>query len=218
MGALSGMRGFIFDLDGTLADSNGVWENIDRKLLDRRHIRYSEREIRAAAAMTYEEFGNFLRAKGIDYSTEQLKAEIDEMAEKEYRYSIFLKEGAEEVLRLIKAKGGRTVLATASPRRLYEPVLRRNCVYGLFDAFITTEEAGAEKDFPDIYLKAAELINIPPYECVVFEDTLTGIVSAGNAGMTTAAVYDKYSSEDYVTIKQYADYFIMDFRQVIPLL
>ncbi|MGN1106467.1 MAG: HAD family phosphatase, partial [Huintestinicola sp.] len=70
----------------------------------------------------------------------------------------------------------------------------------------------------DIYLKAAEMIGVPPWECMVFEDVLKGIVSAGNAGMATAAVYDEYSSEDYVTMKQIADIFLMSFRDILPML
>ena len=214
----SGINGFIFDLDGTLVNSNGVWESIDRKLMEKNHIRLSDRELHQAAAMTYEEVLEFFCSKGLRYTLEQLRSESNELAEKEYRYNIFLKDGAEEALRLIKARGGKIALATASPRRLYEPVLRRNCVYGMFDAFITTDEVGADKDHPDIYLKAAEMIGVPPWECMVFEDVLKGIVSAGNAGMATAAVYDGYSSEDYVTMKQIADIFLMSFRDILPML
>ncbi|MBQ5332311.1 MAG: HAD family phosphatase [Oscillospiraceae bacterium] len=218
MSIFSGIKGYIFDLDGTIADSNGVWEKIDRKLMEKNHIRISDRELHSAAAMTYEEVLEFFHSKGLCYSLEQLRSEIDALAESEYRYNIFLKDGAEEALRLIKSQGGKIALATASPRRLYEPVLRRNCVYGLFDAFITTDEAGADKDHPDIYLKAAEMIGVPPWECAVFEDVLRGIVSAGNAGMITAAVYDEYSSEDFVTMKQIADVFLLSFRDLLPML
>ncbi|MCI7766610.1 MAG: HAD family phosphatase [Oscillospiraceae bacterium] len=218
MSVFSGIKGFIFDLDGTIVDSNGVWEKIDRKLMEKNHIMISDRELHAAAAMTYEEVLEFFHSKGLCYSLEQLRSEINALAESEYRYNIFLKDCAEEALRLIKSRGGRIALATASPRRLYEPVLRRNCIYSLFDAFITTDEVGADKDHPDIYLKAAEMIGVPPWECAVFEDVLKGIVSAGNAGMVTAAVYDEYSSEDFVTMKQIADVFLLSFRDLLPML
>lgn len=207
---IEGFEGYIFDLDGTLIDSNGVWEKIDRRVLEKNHVRVSDRELRAAAAMTYEECLEFFHSKGIKCTLEELKKEFDDMAENEYRYNIFLKKGAGECLREIKAAGKKTALATASPKRLYEPVLRHNCIYGMFDAIVTTDEAGASKDHPDIYLMAAERLGLFPEQCVVFEDVLTGIVSARNAGMYTVAVYDKYSSDDVVTLRNMADKFVME--------
>lgn len=202
--------GYIFDLDGTLVDSNGVWEKIDRKVLEKNHVRATDSEIRAAAAMTYEECLEFFHSKGIKCSLEELKEEFDSMAEKEYRYNIFLKDGVREFLTGLKNAGKKTAIATASPKRLYEPVLRHNCVYGMFDAIVTTDEAGASKDHPDVYLLAAERLGVSPQSCVVFEDVLKGIVSAQNAGMYTVAVYDKYSAGDVVTMRNIADEFVME--------
>ena len=206
--------GFIFDLDGTLADSNGVWEKIDRKILERNHVYLTDKQLKAAAAMSYDEILAFFASHGITMSSVELKAEMNELAVKEYRYNIFLKSGVKEYLKLLKENGKKIALATASPKTLYEPVLRNNCVYGLFDAFVTTDEVGAEKDFPDIYLTAAEKLECFPDRCVVFEDVLKGIVSAKNAGMYTVAVYDEYSSADFVTMRNMADSFIMSFDEM----
>lgn len=207
---IEGIEGYIFDLDGTLIDSNGVWEKIDRKVLEKNGVYASDRELRAAAAMTYEECLDFFHSKGISCTLAELKAEFDDLAEKEYRYNIFLKKGTGECLRELKAAGKKIAIATASPKRLYEPVLRNNCVYGLFDAIVTTDEAGASKDHPDVYLLAAERLGLFPEQCAVFEDVLKGIVSARNAGMYTVAVYDKYSSDDVVTLRGAADKFVME--------
>lgn len=207
---IEGIEGYIFDLDGTLIDSNGVWEKIDRKVLEKNGVYATDKELRAAAAMTYEECLDFFHSKGISCTLAELKAEFDDLAEKEYRYNIFLKKGAGECLRELKAAGKKIAIATASPKRLYEPVLRNNCVYGLFDAIVTTDEAGASKDHPDVYLLAAERLGLFPEQCAVFEDVLKGIVSARNAGMYTVAVYDKYSSDDVVTLRSAADRFVME--------
>ncbi len=209
--------GYIFDLDGTLIDSNGVWEKIDRQILEKNHLYLSDRDIRACASMTYEEVLDFFLSKGLTYTLDELKNEFDRLAEKEYRYNIFLKNGAGEYLETLKKNGKKIALATASPSRLYEPVLRNNSVYGLFDAFCTTDDVGMSKDFPDIYLTAAERLGVFPEKCVVFEDVLKGIVSARNAGMYTVAVYDKYSSDDIITMRSMADEFVMDFS-CMPLI
>lgn len=211
---IGSFEGFIFDLDGTLIDSNGVWMKIDRKILEKNHIRFTERELREAACLTYEQALEMFNGRGLNYTLDRLKNEMDELAAREYRYNIFLKNGVKDFLERVKAAGGKTAIATASPKRLYEPVLRNNCVYSLFDAFVTTEEAGADKDFPDVYLAAAEKLDVFPDRCVVFEDVLRGIVSAKNAGMYAVAVYDEFSSSDVVTMRAMADEFIMGFDMI----
>ena len=186
----------IFDLDGTLVESSDA-------LADK------------LASMTYEEAFAEMEKLGVKDSFSEIIKEFNELAVNEYRYNVFLKDYADEYLTYLKGQGIKTALATASPRELYEPVLRHNHVYGCFDAFCTTDEAGRSKDHPDIYLLAASKLGVSPNECVVFEDVLKGIVSAKNAGMTAVGVYDKFSAEDIVTIRNTADKFIMNFSEMM---
>ncbi len=205
----------IFDLDGTLIDSNSVWEKIDRLFLNKRGIRCSDSFVHKLAAMTYEEAADAMRELGVTETVAEITAEFNALAVKEYRYNIYLKDGAAEYLAYLRSKGVKMALATASPRELYEPVLRNNRAYGFFDAFCTTEQAGKSKDFPDVYLRAASELGTAPGSCVVFEDVLKGIISAKNAGMMTVGVYDKYSEEDIITIRTAADKFILNFFEMM---
>lgn len=205
----------IFDLDGTLIDSNSVWKKLDIILLERRGIKCSDTLADGLAAMTYEDAFSEMQKLGVKDSFDDVVREFNEMAVNEYRYNIFLKEYAAEYLTYLKRNGIKIALATASPRDLYEPVLRHNNAYSYFDAFCTTKEAGKDKNSPDVYLLAASKLGIPPSECAVFEDVLKGIVSAKNAGMTAVGVYDRYSAEDIVTIRAAADKFIMNFSEMM---
>lgn len=205
----------IFDLDGTLIDSNSVWKKIDIIILQRRGIKCSDDFANSLAAMTYEDAAAAMQELGVKSATEEIIKECNELAVNEYRYNIFLKDYAAEYLTYLKGQGIKIALATASPKELYEPVLRHNHAYGYFDVFCTTDEAGRSKDYPDVYLHAASKLGVSPDECVVFEDVLKGIVSAKNAGMTAVGVYDKYSAEDIVTIRAAADKFIMNFSEMM---
>ncbi len=205
----------IFDLDGTLIDSNDVWAKIDRIILNKRGIHCTDSFIHNIAALTYEEAAEEMHKLGVKETTEELIAECNELAIREYRYNIYIKNGVREYLDFLKSNKIKIALATASPKVLYEPVLRNNCIYNYFDVFCTTEDIGKSKDYPDIYLYAASEMDVYPNECIVFEDVLKGIVSAKNAGMTAIGVYDKYSYEDIVTIRIKADKFIMNFLEML---
>ena len=205
----------IFDLDGTLIDSNRVWEKIDRMYMQKKGIPVSQPELDRMAAMTYEECAEFIKKKGVDIPVDEIKAEFNRLAVSEYRHNIFLKPNAKEFLMLLGSKGKKIALATASPRELYEPVLRHNGIYSFFDAFCTTDEAGREKDSPEVYLMAAERAGAYPGDCAVFEDTLKGLASAAGAGMYTIGVYDRYSGADAVAMRNIADRFIMDFSEMM---
>lgn len=215
MAKLDSFDGFIFDLDGTLINSNGVWEKINGILFD--NMKLCGLKPYECASLTYEELHERLVSKGADCTLEWLKNELNKLALKEYRYNIFLKQGAREYLEIIKRSGKKLALATASPEFLYEPVLRNNCIYGMFDTFVTVDEVGADKNFPDIYLKAAERLGVFPERCVVFEDVMKGLVSAKNAGMYAVCVFDKYCPDDVVTMRNIADEFIMSFEDM-PLI
>ena len=133
-------------------------------------------------------------------------------------YSLFIDRTIgtiDKARKVLKKNNIKIALATASPKKLYEPVLRNNCIYNYFDVFCTTEEVGKSKDYPDIYLLAASEMDVSPEDCIVFEDVLKGIVSAKNAGMYTVGVFDKYSDEDIITLRMTADRFIMNFFEMM---
>ena len=209
------IQAYIFDLDGTLIDSNGVWKEIDRLILEKNNVYLSDSELNAAAAMNYSDFLSLLRSHGIEYTLDELKNELDGYAVRKYSSEIRLKNGAGEYLSMLNRAGKKIFLATASPEKLYAPVLKNNGVYGYFDGFVTTEEAGAEKDSPDIYLLAAKKCGVSPQNCAVFEDILAGITSAVSVGMFTVGVYDKCSADNADSIKNAADMYIMDFNELL---
>ena len=91
------------------------------------------------------------------------------------------------------------------------PVLKTGGVADLFSAFVTVDEAGKNKSFPDVFLLCAKKLGVRPQECLVFEDNLTAIRSAKAAGMQTAAVSDGQTLAHHPALRAEADAFIEDF-------
>lgn len=207
----------VFDLDGTLIDSMGVWEKIDEDFLNKRHLPIPNKYADKICAMSFREAAEYtIGLFGLKESPEALIEEWNRMALVEYGSNIRLKPYAGEYLLFLKEQGIKVGTATALPKALYEPVLKNNGIYELFDAFTTTDEVHCGKEGPDIYLLAAKKLGVGPSDCIAFEDVLTGIRGIVAAGMRAYAVYDKYSEQDKELIKKLAGKYIHDFSELLP--
>ena len=106
-------------------------------------------------------------------------------------------------------------IATSSCDTLTLPVLKHCNISSYFSSICYTHDVGRTKDFPDVYLLAAERLGVSPSDCMVFEDIPQGIKSAKYAGMKTVAVYDKHSKADQELLKSLADRYIYSFCELV---
>lgn len=213
---LSRIRGAIFDLDGTLIDSMGVWEQVDIDFLARYGIACDASYTRAVGSMHYEEAARYtIERYGLQLTEQQVLDMWMDMAIQAYGNTIELKPHARALLENCREHGIPIALATASPAVLYEPVLKRHGLRDWFDAIVTTADVTRGKGFPDIYLLAAQKLDVPPAQCAVFEDILQGIRGAKAAGAVTVAVYDAAAKEDWPQMQWEADYALCDFAELL---
>lgn len=207
----------VFDLDGTLIDSMGVWEKIDIDFLAKRHLVASEAYIHKISSMSFQKAAEYTVALfGLEESVEDILEEWNRMAIDEYSHRVPLKPYVKDYLFFLKEQGIRLGTATALPKVLYEPVLKNNGIYDLFDAFSSTDEIGCEKGGPDIYLLAARKLGVLPCDCIAFEDILPGIQGIVSAGMRAVGVYDKYSEHEQAQIQSLAKGYIYNFSEMLP--
>jgi HAD superfamily hydrolase (TIGR01509 family) len=204
----------IFDLDGTVVDSNDVWLEAERIILEKNGISVPESKLSKFVLLTYEEIYPEMLKLGLTYDFDTFVNTMDEIALSEYQ-NITLKEDVKKYIRILKGLGIKTAVATSSSRALAETVLKANGVSDLFDIVLTTADTGISKDEPDIYFRACESFNVAPERCVVFEDRYTGIVTAKNAGMKTVCVYDRYSQLDFFKARNVADMYIYSFADML---
>lgn len=209
-------KGAIFDLDGTLIDSMGVWEKIDNEFLEKRNIDIPSDYIEKINSMSFDKVAQYtIERFNLKQSEEELIKEWNEMAIYEYSNNIKLKPNVEEYLKKLKENNIKIALSTSSPRILYEPVLKNNHIYEYFDVLTSLEDVKRDKNYPDIYLLAAEKLDLNPQDCVGFEDILVAIKTLKKADFKAVGVYDKYSDCNIEEIKKISDRFICDFKEII---
>ena len=200
------IRAAIFDLDGTLIVSSHVWSDIDRKFLSKRGLEVPEDYFKRISCMNFAEGADYtIERFGLEEKPEDIIAEWFSMARYEYEHNIRMKEGAADYLRQLKSRGIKLGLATASSPLLYEPVLKNNGVFELFDAFASTEEVSRSKLHADVYVFTAGKLGTAVRDCAVFEDVIEGTESAKSAGFFTCACLDEYYSCDHERMRQLAD-------------
>lgn len=207
---------YIFDLDGTITDSNGLWLEVDDEFLARRGLKTTpeyramvERAIFPTAAEYTRDY------YGIDDRPADIMAEWEELAEYHYRELVPLKAGAEEFLRRCKAEGRPTALFTACRPRLCRVVLERFGLEELFDHIVYAEEIGLEKRDPACFERLSQLIGTPPEACVLFDDSPANCATAKAAGMTAVGVYDPFYEHRQEELKRACHRYIRSFRELL---
>ncbi len=212
---LKKMKGAIFDLDGTLLDSMGVWRQIDIDFLGKRGLMVPIDYLQAITAMNFEVAADYTITRfKLPETPADIIAEWMTMAAHQYAHEVQLKPYVIEYLKQLKARDIKIAAATSSDRQLFEPCLKNNCIYEYFDAFAVTSEVKRTKGFPDVYEKAADRLALEASECVVYEDIYKGIEGAKMGGFYAVGVEDEHSHYEKDMIKRDADYYIESFLEL----
>jgi beta-phosphoglucomutase family hydrolase len=180
---------YIFDCDGTLADSMPVHYAAFLKSFQHMgvDIDLSEEVYYGLAGVPIHEFGSYLNKK---YGTHIDSHQLDEVKNKYYRESLDQIGPVPAVVHLLKESVGKFRIAVASGGTCH-CVSRTLSILGidhLVEALVTAEDVQRGKPAPDIFLKAAERLKVDPKACLVFEDAGLGIEAARAAGMQAVHV------------------------------
>lgn len=206
----------IFDLDGTIIDSMGMWKDISIESMNNRNITIDDDIIKVLEVMTFNESAKFLVSRfNLNEPPQALVDDWSNMAYKYYSNKFKLKSGVMEYLNYLKNNKIKLAVATSCMRNLCMAVLENNNAIHYFDEIVLSTEIGSNKSKPDIYLHTAKKLDVPPNECMVYEDILIAIKSARRAGMTVTAVYDKYAEHELQEIKKNAHFFINSFDELL---
>lgn len=230
---LKNKKFIFFDMDGTLIDSVGMWNEVDRLFIkalggnpdgiDVQAERDSKLREYKASDDPYREYCGYMGKK---YGSSLSPAELVKL-----RYSISLnftenfvdyKPHADKVLRFLKEKGYTLAIVSTTKRSnmdIYRTknlnIIEKAPIDSIFSAIYTREDAKEIKPSPEIYSRVLGELKAKEEECLIFEDSLVGVEAANNAGIDAVAIYDKYSETDREKIAARVKQYFNDYKEVL---
>lgn len=224
----------IFDMDGTLIDSVGVWNQVDQRLvLEYGGIDMSLEEVQIErdsflhdnqSSDIYLAYCEYLISKyglNIHDPSELLKVRWD-ISGKILEREMDFKPNVVELILKLKALGFTLILATMTTQVQLEIYSRRNRkmlnqmnIEEVFDLIIRKEDVKKKKPDPEIYNTIVQHYHANPSECLIFEDSYTGVLAGNYAGIEVVNVYDKHADLERSKIDAIADYQIHDYQEFI---
>ena len=231
---LSGKKYIIFDMDGTLIDSMGMWNETDGALIrelgrdegDGEEIGLRRDALLREFKAEKNPYGAYCawlgRHCGSSLSVEEILAARDRIAREKLVHEVAYKPGASEMIRYLKARGFVLLIATTTRRknmdvyRLENENIRRAAhIDDYFAAVYTREDVSVVKPDPEVYEKILAEFHASPAECLIFEDSLTGVMAARAAGIDAASLYDPYADRDREEIDRLSRYHFANWREAL---
>jgi len=205
----------IFDLDGTLIDSNHVWVEVDKTFLRRRNAPYTQEYCDGVAHTILQNCAVFTkRYLNLEESCEEIIAEWMELAKDAY-HNVPLKPHVREYLDRCKTAGHRMAVFTSCVPEHCRAAMEHHDLAPYFEQVIYAQELGVDKNSPEIFRQAAQMLGVPPKECVLFDDSLTACKAAKAAGMTVVGVRDEVFRAAATDMRELCDQFIVDFGDLL---
>ena len=195
----------LFDMDGTLIDSNRVWKDVDREFLARRGLPYTRAYYEGVAHTIFPLAAKFTKEFcRLPESCEEIMAEWMILAKDAYAH-VTVKPGVRAYLKQCKGEGRRMAVVTSSVPEHCHTALEKLDLTKYFERINFAQELGMDKKLPDVWLAAAKVHGVRPEDC-------TG---ARAAKMRVVGVYDSFFNHDEKEMRGFCDVYIKSFEELL---
>lgn len=185
----------IFDMDGLLIDSEPVWREVEIELFNGLGVPLNEQNAAETMGLRADEVVRYWHQRhpwdnpAPEAVTEKL---LDRMVEAVSARDIALP-GVQEVFGAVEAAGLPAAIASSSPSRLIQAAIHRLAIRDRLQIIQSAEHEPYGKPHPGVYIKTAERLGVQPEQCLAFEDSANGVLSAKAARMKCIAIPEEIS-------------------------
>jgi HAD superfamily hydrolase (TIGR01509 family) len=184
------MKTIIFDMDGILIDSEPLWKIAEIEAFAKVGLNTTETDFEESVGLRIDEVVKLWHAK-VKWTNKTVKEVEDDIV------NILIREiksqgkellGVTDLLKKLKFKGFKIGLATSSYQRIIDAVLEKLNIGEYFDICHSAEHEIHGKPHPSVFITTAKKLGVSPIDCLVFEDSLNGVIAAKAARMKVIAV------------------------------
>ncbi len=176
-----GYQAVLWDMDGTLVDTEPYWIRAETQLMDAHGLPWSHEQGMLMVGNELLVSAQILRDHGLDLPAERIVDELLDSVVTQVRAHVPFRPGAQALLAALRADDVPCALVTMSYRRLAEAVVAA-CPPDSFAVIVAGDEVPRGKPDPAPYVLAAQALGVEPADCVALEDSIPGLTSAEAAG------------------------------------
>ena len=178
----------LWDLDGTIIDSEPLWLNTEQQMLARYGLKLTDEIVEKMVGIDLRDGAQLFQRLGVPLTVSEIIGEwVTGVNEQLLRGEAAWRPGARELLAEVRAAGVKNALVTMSTFAIAQRVADL-LPAGTFDTVVAGDHVTRGKPHPDAYLLAAEQLGVSAADCLAFEDSRTGLTAASAAGAVSVGV------------------------------
>ncbi|MEG0027219.1 MAG: HAD family phosphatase [Raoultibacter sp.] len=209
------VSGVIFDCDGTLLDSAGMWTKAQEELARRAQVELGAAESAKISTLTIPEVGVFFHEHyGLAASSAAVVAMIDELMLDYYTAHAIARPGALAFVQGLHERGIPCAVASSSPQHFLQAGLRHSGFMDCLDAIVSVDDVGASKREVAVYDRARDVMGATTETSWGFEDSLYAVHTLRAGGYRSVGVFDTDDAGTYEQLEATADFAIRSFEEL----
>lgn len=206
----------IFDMDGTLIDSNGIWKDVDTAFLAKRGLPYTRAYYEGVAHTIFPLAAKFTKEFcHLPESEEAIMAEWMDMAGDLYGTSVPVKPGVRAYLEKLRDAGERMMVVTSAVPVHCRTALTHLGLMPYFERIVFAQELHQEKKDPALWRLAAETAGVSTEDCTLYDDSVEACRGAKAAGMRAVGVYDPFFAATETEMRAVCSRYIRSFEELV---